>query len=64
MLPLGECSIFLRFLLPTHTFALTEWIMNFFSPATSATDMDVDKAPGDEETDDAATSKAGTLLPS
>ena len=42
----------------THTSALTEWIMNFFSAATSATDMDVDKAPGDDETDDAATSKA------
>ena len=25
---------------------------------TSATDMDVDKAPGDEEADDAATSRA------
>ena len=59
MLPLGECSIFLRFLLPTHTSALTEWVMNFFSAATSATSMDVDKVPGDEETDDATTSKAG-----
>ena len=34
------------------------------SAATSATSMDVDKASGDEEADDAATSKAGTLLPS
>lgn len=63
MLPLGECSIFLRFLLPTHTSALTEWIMNFFSAVTSATSMDVDKALGDEEADDAATSKVGTLWP-
>ena len=37
--------------------------MNFFSPATSATDMDVDKAPVDEEADDAATSKAGRPFP-
>ena len=64
MLPLGEYSIFPRFLLPTHISALTEWIMNFFSAATSATSMDIDKAPGDEETDDAATSKAGMLWPS
>ncbi|XP_037427979.1 uncharacterized protein LOC119293705 [Triticum dicoccoides] len=27
-------------------------------PASAATDMDVDKAPGDKEADDAATSKA------
>ena len=60
---MGECSIFLCFLLPIHTFALTEWVMTFFSAATSVTDMDVDKAPGDEEADDAATSKAGTLFP-
>ena len=51
------------FLLSTDTSALTEWIMNSSSPATSATDMDVDKAPGDEETDDAATSKVGTPFP-
>ena len=38
-------------------------VMNFFSAATSATDMDIDKALGDEEADDAATSKAGTLFP-
>ena len=33
--------------------------MNFSSPVSAATDMDIDKAPGDEETDDAATSRAG-----
>ena len=35
-----------------------------FSAATSGTSMDIDKASGDEEADDAATSKASTLLPS
>ena len=59
LLPLGECSFFLYFLPPTDTSVLTEWIVNFSSPASAATDMDVDKAPGDEETDDAATSRAG-----
>ena len=33
--------------------------MHFSSPTSAVTDMDVDKAPGDEETDDAATSRAG-----
>ena len=32
--------------------------MNFSSPAPTASDMDIDKVPDDEETDDAATSKA------
>ena len=32
--------------------------MNFSSPASTATDMDIDKVPDDEETNDAATSKA------
>ena len=32
--------------------------MNFSSPASAATDMDIDKVPDDEETNDAATSKA------
>ena len=32
--------------------------MNLYSPASAATDMDIDKTPDDEETDDAATSKA------
>jgi len=32
--------------------------MNFSSPASAATDMDIDKVPDDEETDDVATSKA------
>ena len=62
-MPLGECSIFLCFLLPTDISIFIEWIMNFFSPATSVTDMDVDKAPGDEETDDADTSRAGRPFP-
>ena len=63
MLPLGECSFFPRSLPPTDTSVLTEWIVNFSSPASAATDMDVDKALGDEETDDEATSKASTLYP-
>ena len=46
------------FLPPTDTSVLTEWIVNFSSPTSAAIDMDVDKAPGNEETDDAATSKA------
>ena len=46
------------FLAPIDSSVLTEWIVNFFSPASAATDMDVDKAQGDEETDDTATSKA------
>ena len=58
MLPLGECSFFPRFLPPTDTYVLTEWIVNFSSPASAATDMDVDKAPGDEEADDTTTSRA------
>ena len=58
LLPLGECSFFLRFLPLTDTSVLTEWIVNFFNPASAATDMDIDKVPDDEETDDAATSKA------
>ena len=32
--------------------------MNFSSPASAATDMDIDKVPDNEETNDAATSKA------
>ena len=32
--------------------------MNLCSPASAATDMDIDKTPDNEETDDAATSKA------
>ena len=47
------------FLLPTDSSVLTEWTTHFSSPTSAATDMDVDKAPGDEETDDAATSRAG-----
>ena len=38
---------------------VTEWIVHLSSPTSAATDMDIDKAPGDEETDDAATSRAG-----
>ena len=33
--------------------------MHVSSPTSAMTDMDVDKALGDEETDDAATSRAG-----
>ena len=32
--------------------------MNFSSPASAATDMDIDRVPDDEENDDATTSKA------
>ena len=45
------------FLVPTDSLVLTEWMMNLSSPASAATDMDIDKVPDDEETDDAATSK-------
>ena len=55
--PLGKCS-FCVFLVPIDSSVLTEWITNLPSPATAATDMDIDKVPDDEETDDAATSKA------
>ena len=46
------------FLAPTDSPVLTEWMMNFSSPASAATDMDIDKVPDNEETNDAATSKA------
>ena len=46
------------FLVLTDSLVLTEWMMNLYSPASAATDMDIDKTPDDEETDDAATSKA------
>ena len=49
---------FLYFLVPTEFFVLTEWMMNLYSPTSAATDMDIDKNPVDEETDDGATSKA------
>ena len=49
---------FQSFLVPTDSFVLTEWMMNLYSPASAATDKDIDKTPDDEETDDAATSKA------
>ena len=58
LLPLVECS-FPCFPLPTDSSVLTEWIVHFSSPTSAATDMDVDKAPGDEEANDAATSRAG-----
>ena len=48
----------LYFLVLTDSLVLTEWMMNLYSPASAATDMDIDKTPDDEETDDAATSKA------
>ena len=37
---------------------LTKWMINLYNPTSAATDMDIDKNPDDEETDDAATSKA------
>ena len=46
------------FLVSTDSLVLTEWMMNLSSPASAATDMDIDKVQDDEETDDAATSKA------
>ena len=46
------------FLVLTDSLVLTEWMMNLYSPALAATDMDIDKTPDNEETDDAATSKA------
>ena len=33
--------------------------MYLSSPTSTATGMDIEKAPGDEETNDAATSRAG-----
>ena len=49
---------FLYFLVLTDSLVLTEWMMNLYSPASAATDMDIDKAPENKETADAATSKA------
>ena len=46
------------FLVLTDSLVLTEWMMNLYSPASAATDMDIDKTPDDKETDNAATSKA------
>ena len=46
------------FLVLTDSLVLTEWMMKLYSPALVATDMDNDKTPDNEETDDAATSKA------
>ena len=48
--------LFPYFLVPTDSLVLTEWMMNLYSPASA--DMDIDKTPDNEETDDAATSKA------
>ena len=48
----------LYFRVPTDSIVLAEWMMNLYSPASAATDMDIDKTPVDEETADAATSKA------
>ena len=49
---------FLCFLPLTDSSILIEWIVHFSSPTSAVTDMDVDKAQGDEEADDAATSRA------
>ena len=46
------------FLVLTDSLVLTEWMMNLYSPALAATDMDIDKTPDNKETDDAASSKA------
>ena len=46
------------FLVLIDSLVLTEWMMNLCSPASAATNMDIDKTPDDKETDDAATSKA------
>ena len=46
------------FLVLTDSLVLTEWMMNLHSLASAATDMDIDKTPDNEETDDASTSKA------
>ena len=46
------------FLVLTDSLVLTEWMMNLYSPASAATDMDIIKTPANEEIDDAATSKA------
>ena len=46
------------FLVLTDYLILTEWMMNLYSPASAAADMDIDKTLVDEETADAATSKA------
>ena len=43
----------------TDSSILIEWIVLFSSPTSAATDMAVDKAPADEETDEVATSRAG-----
>ena len=48
----------LYFLVLTNSLVLTEWMMNLYSPTLTATDMDIDKTPDNEETDNAATSKA------
>ena len=48
----------LYFLVLTDSLILTEWMLNLYSPASAATDMDIDKTPVDEETAEAATSKA------
>ena len=49
---------FSYFLVPISFLVLTERMMNLYSPTSAATDMDIDKTPDDEETDDAATCKA------
>ena len=46
------------FLVLSDSLVLTEWMMNLYSPASAATDMDIDKTTVYEETADAATSKA------
>ena len=51
------------FLVLTDSLVVTEWMMNLYSPASATTDMDIDKTPDDEESNDAATSKASKSVP-
>ena len=60
---LRECSAFLCSLIGSYSCS-DRVDRELFSAATFGTSIEIDKAPGNEETDDAATSKAGTLLPS
>ena len=63
LLLLRECSVFLCF--PTDSYFCSDRVdYELFSAATSGTSMDIDKAQDNEETEDAATSKAGTILQS
>ena len=60
---LRECSIFPCFTADSY-FCSNRVGYEFFSAATSGTSMDIGKAQDAEETEDAATSKAGMILQS